>query len=130
MQTRVDRKYIVEAETAAKVLFTLDAGASVMEIDDQRDFAYESVYFDLRRCRATIRQRTAARTPSGFVPVVPGLGTDLPEVKTDGEQDMTVKKRIPYTFENRDTLTAEGHVTSPQRSAISLRAPCTSWRRF
>ena len=46
MQTRVDRKYIVDAETAAKVLSTLDADASVMEIKGQRDFAYDSVYFD------------------------------------------------------------------------------------
>ena len=46
MQTRVDRKYIVDAETAAKVLSTLDADASVMDIKGQRDFAYDSVYFD------------------------------------------------------------------------------------
>ena len=49
MQTRVDRKYIVDAETAAKVLSTLDADASVMEIKGQRDFAYDSVYFDTPR---------------------------------------------------------------------------------
>ena len=69
MQTRVDRKYIVDAETAAKVLSTLDADASVMEIKGQRDFAYDSVYFTPRRCRATTRQPTAAMIPSRSVPV-------------------------------------------------------------
>ena len=89
MQTRVDRKYIVDAETAAKVLSTLDADASVMEIKGQRDFAYDTF---------KIRTRSYLDSKLTFL-----------EVKTDGEQDMTVKKRIPYTFENRDTLTAEGH---------------------
>ena len=45
MQTRVDRKYIVDAETAAKVLATLDADASVMEIKGQRDSSCASAYF-------------------------------------------------------------------------------------
>ena len=70
MQTRVDRKYIVDAETAAKVLSTLDADASVMEIDGQRDFAYDSVYFDTPAdAELPTRQPTAATTPSRSVPV-------------------------------------------------------------
>ena len=110
MQTRVDRKYIVDAETAAKVLSTLDADASVMEIKGQRDFAYDSVYFDTPQmqsyhsaaysCDDTFKIRTRSYLDSELT---------FLEVKTDGEQDMTVKKRIPYTFEMRDTLTVEGH---------------------
>ena len=47
MQTRVDRKYIVDADYAASILAELPADeAAVLEIDGQREFAYDSVYFD------------------------------------------------------------------------------------
>ena len=110
MQTRVDRKYIVDAETAAKVLSTLDADASVMEIDGQRDFAYDSVYFDTPQMQS-YHSAAYSRDDTFKIRTRSYLDSELTflEVKTDGEQDMTVKKRIPYTFENRDTLTAEGH---------------------
>lgn len=110
MQTRVDRKYIVDAETAAKVLSTLDADASVMEIKGQRDFAYDSVYFDTPQMQS-YHSAAYSRDDTFKIRTRSYLDSELTflEVKTDGEQDMTVKKRIPYTFENRDTLTAEGH---------------------
>ena len=110
MLTRVDRKYIVDAETAAKVLSTLDADASVMEIDGQRDFAYDSVYFDTPQMQS-YHSAAYSRDDTFKIRTRSYLDSELTflEVKTDGEQDMTVKKRIPYTFENRDTLTAEGH---------------------
>ena len=110
MQTRVDRKYIVDAETAAKVLSTLDADASVMEIDGQRDFAYDSVYFDTPQMQS-YHSAAYSRDDTFKIRTRSYLDSELTflEVKTDGEQDMTVKKRIPYTFENRDTLTAEGY---------------------
>ena len=110
MQTRVDRKYIVDAETAAKVLSTLDADASVMEIKGQRDFAYDSVYFDTPQMQS-YHSAAYSRDDTFKIRTRSYLDSELTflEVKTDGEQDMTVKKRIPYTFENRDQLTAEGH---------------------
>ena len=62
MQTRMDRKYIVDADYAASVLAELPAEASVLEIEGQREFAYDSVYFDtpqpgqlLRSCHRTPR---------------------------------------------------------------------------
>ena len=110
MQTRVDRKYIVDAETAAKVLSTLDADASVMDIKGRRDFAYDSVYFDTPQMQS-YHSAAYSRDDTFKIRTRSYLDSELTflEVKTDGEQDMTVKKRIPYTFENRDTLTAEGH---------------------
>ncbi len=110
MQTRVDRKYIVDAETAAKVLATLDADASVMEIKGQRDFAYDSVYFDTPQMQS-YHSAAYSRDDTFKIRTRSYLDSELTflEVKTDGEQDMTVKKRIPYTFEMRDTLTAEGY---------------------
>ena len=110
MLTRVDRKYIVDAETAAKVLSTLDADASVMDINGQRDFAYDSVYFDTPQMQS-YHSAAYSRDDTFKIRTRSYLDSKLTflEVKTDGEQDMTVKKRIPYTFENRDRLTAEGH---------------------
>ena len=46
LQTRVDRKYILRADDAEKVLENLDATTRVLEIDGQRASTYESVYFD------------------------------------------------------------------------------------
>jgi len=110
MQTRVDRKYIVDADYAASILAELPADeAAVLEIDGQREFAYDSVYFDtpdLVSYKASAigsRNRVKGRTRSY-------LDSDLSflEVKTEGAREFTVKERIPYSIENRDMLTAEG----------------------
>lgn len=130
MQTRVDRKYIVDAETAAKVLSTLDADASVMDIKGQRDFAYDSVYFDTPQMQS-YHSAAYSRDDTFKIRTRSYLDSKLTflEVKTDGEQDMTVKKRIPYTFEKRDTLTAEGREYITAALGDILAGPCTSWRR-
>ena len=110
MQTRVDRKYIVDADYAASILAELPADeAAVLEIDGQREFAYDSVYSDtpdLVSYKASAigsRNRVKVRTRSY-------LDSDLSflEVKTEGAREFTVKERIPYSIENRDMLTAEG----------------------
>ena len=110
MQTRVDRKYIVDADYAASILAELPADeAAVLEIDGQREFAYDSVYFDTpdlvsyKASSIGSRNRFKVRTRSY-------LDSDLSflEVKTEGAREFTVKERIPYSIENRDMLTAEG----------------------
>ena len=109
MQTRMDRKYIVDADYAASVLAELPAEASVLEIEGQREFAYDSVYFDTpnlvsyyaaatdRPDRFKVRTRSYLDTNTCFL-----------EVKTEGERAMTVKERIPYSINDRDKLTEEG----------------------
>lgn len=109
MQTRIDRKYIVDAEYAAKVLATLPADAAVLEINGEREFAYDSVYFDTpdlesyrlgatgRRNRYKVRTRSYVDTGDTFL-----------EVKTEGARSVTVKERIPYAPADRDRLNAEG----------------------
>ena len=110
MQTRVDRKYIVDADYAASILAELPADeAAVLEIDGQREFAYDSVYFDtpdlvsykasaIGSCnRFKVRTRSYLDSDLSFL-----------EVKTEGAREFTVKERIPYSIENRDMLTAEG----------------------
>ena len=109
MQTRVDRKYIVDGLYAAAVLSNLPAEASVLEIEGERDFAYDSVYFDTenldsyrlaatgRRNRYKIRTRSYLDTGDTFL-----------EVKTEGARALTVKERIPYPSADRAYLNAAG----------------------
>ena len=44
--TRVDRKYVLDAECAAQFVGRLPAGTRVLEISGRRSFGYRSVYFD------------------------------------------------------------------------------------
>ncbi|WP_210235346.1 VTC domain-containing protein, partial [Mesorhizobium sp. M00.F.Ca.ET.217.01.1.1] len=46
LQTRVDRKYVLDRERAEGVLAWLAPETRVLEIDGTRALAYESVYFD------------------------------------------------------------------------------------
>ena len=45
LQTRVDRKYVVDPRTWGEVLATLDR-PGVLEIDGRRSFGYSSTYYD------------------------------------------------------------------------------------
>jgi len=107
--TRVDRKYLVPTATARQILSTFTTEAKVLEMDGNRRFAYDSVYFDTpdldsymlaahgRRRRFKIRTRTYLDTALSFL-----------EVKTEGAREATVKERIPYELCDRDRLTEEG----------------------
>ncbi|WP_315095413.1 polyphosphate polymerase domain-containing protein [uncultured Cellulomonas sp.] len=109
LQTRMDRKYVVPADALPVLLRGVEPGARVLEIGGQRDFAYESVYFDTpdlvsylgaahrRRRRFKIRTRTYVDSALCWV-----------EVKTRGPRGSTVKTRLPYDPDDRDTLTDEG----------------------
>ncbi|WP_345801367.1 polyphosphate polymerase domain-containing protein [Microbacterium sp. AZCO] len=104
--TRVDRKYVVPRQTAARLLETLDSGTRVLEIDGARDFAYESVYFDTpdllsfrmaaqpRRRRFKLRTRTYLDVGSAYL-----------EIKTRGARGTTVKERSEYDLRLRRVLT-------------------------
>jgi hypothetical protein len=46
LQTRVDRKYIVQPHIWADVLGTLESAPGVLEIDGRRRFGYASTYYD------------------------------------------------------------------------------------
>ena len=109
LQTRVDRKYVIPSDELTALLAEVEPGARVLEIGDQRDFAYESVYFDTpeltsylgaarrRRRRFKVRTRTYLDSHLCWV-----------EVKTRGPRGSTVKTRMPYDPDARDTLTDEG----------------------
>ncbi|ANP72376.1 VTC domain-containing protein [Cryobacterium arcticum] len=107
--TRVDRKYVLPRSELGEVLADLDPGVRVLDIDGVRSSAYESVYFDTpeltsflmaahpRRRRFKIRTRTYVDSAQSYL-----------EVKTRGGRGVTVKDRLPYGIDDRDTLTSEG----------------------
>lgn len=123
MQTRIDRKYLLTSRQAKQVLATLPAQPAVLEIQNQRDFSYDSVYFDTPNLESYLlaatgrRNRYKVRTRSYL-----DTGTTYLEVKTEGARAATVKERIPYTLADRDRLNAEGR----SYLAESL-AHLTSW---
>ena len=109
LQTRFDRKYVIPEYAIDVLLRGLEPGSRVLQIGDERDFAYESVYFDTddltsylgaarrRRRRFKVRTRTYVDSDLCWV-----------EVKTRGPRGSTVKTRLPYDPSDRSTLTDEG----------------------
>ena len=106
LQTRVDRKYLVEAEVAVALIDAMPASAMVLEIDGAREFQYETIYFDTadyalylatahrRRKRFKVRTRTYADTAQTML-----------EVKLRDARGRTVKERLDYAHADRHTLT-------------------------
>ncbi len=107
--TRVDRKYFVPARTFRLLIAELGS-LRVLEIDGQRTFDYESVYFDtpdlltyrahLQRRRRRFKARTRTYIDSGLC---------MFEVKTVGFRGATVKDRIRHPIQDRAVLTDEAH---------------------
>jgi hypothetical protein len=103
--TRVDRKYFVPAKTFRALIAELGS-CRVLEIDGQRTFDYESVYFDtpglltyrahLQRRRRRFKARTRTYLDSGLC---------MFEVKTVGARGATVKDRIKHSLTDRAVLT-------------------------
>jgi len=106
LQTRVDRKYMVPAKTFRLLIAELGSSFRVLEIDGQRTFDYESVYFDtpdlltyrahLQRRRRRFKARTRTYLDSGLC---------MFEVKTVGARGATVKDRIKHSVTDRAVLT-------------------------
>ena len=95
--TRVDRKYLVDAQVVTALLDRHGHDLAVLEIDDRRSFCYHSRYFDtvdfaLHRAAATKRRRrfkVRTRTyESGLV---------MLEVKAKDGRGYTVKHRTEHT---------------------------------
>ncbi|MGW1346889.1 polyphosphate polymerase domain-containing protein [Kribbella sp. NPDC002412] len=107
LQTRVDRKYLVPIATFVELVTRLRQRFAVLEIDGQRTFRYESVYFDtpshglyrqhVQRRRYRYKVRTRSYLDSGECSF---------EVKLKGNRSETVKSRMPYPLEDRARLTA------------------------
>lgn len=106
---RVDRKYVLNSEELTELLQNLLGTVAVLEIDGNRSFGYESVYFDTpdfasyngaargRPNRFKVRTRTYLEA-----------GTSMLEVKTKGRRGATVKQRCSHVSGNPSVLGAEG----------------------
>ncbi|WP_010205756.1 VTC domain-containing protein [Salinibacterium sp. PAMC 21357] len=81
----------------------------MLEIDAEQHFDYESVYFDTPDSASYFlaahprRRRFKARTRSYL-----NSGDCYLEVKTKGSRGTTAKQRLPYSFDERNQLTAAG----------------------
>ncbi|MDN5900309.1 MAG: VTC domain-containing protein, partial [Brachybacterium sp.] len=94
LMTRTDRKYLVPAEVAARVLQELADDLHVLDIDRQRTFAYRSLYYDTPdllsyRAAATRRRRRFKVRRREYV----DAGTSFLEVKTRTGRGDTEKVR-------------------------------------
>lgn len=108
LQTRIDRKYVLDASLLAPVLAKVD-DLRVLDIDQRRTFGYLSVYFDTpqleafygggqgRRRRFKVRTRVYLESDDAML-----------EVKTRGPRGTTVKTRLPYDLADADRLTPAG----------------------
>ena len=105
LQTRVDRKYILDRPQLSLLLSNLEDRLAALEVDGQRSFGYESVYFDtpdlecFRSAAHKRRKRFKVRTRS-YV----DSRTTMLEVKTKGQRSATVKTRQPHPFGSRAEL--------------------------
>lgn len=107
--TRVDRKYLLTAADAVRILDRVDPRTRVLEIDDDRASQYGTMYFDTpdllsyrlaalgRRRRFKLRARHYVDTGAAFL-----------EMKTRGSRGTTVKERIAHPADAVDRLTDEG----------------------
>lgn len=100
LQTRIDRKYVANADVAGRLLSDLAKHAHVLDIDGETQHAYSSTYWDTpertsyllaahgRRRRFKVRVRRYEDSQRAFL-----------EVKTRGTRGITVKDRCEIPFD-------------------------------
>jgi len=136
LQTRVDRKYLVPPEVLAKVVGELAGDLKVLEIEGNRLFRYQSVYFDTPdyRCfrshlqgrRRRFKIRTRCYLDSGECQL---------EVKMKGSRSQTVKTRLAYDPDDALALTPEGRsfivdlIEEPETGELLLPVLMSKYKR-
>jgi hypothetical protein len=126
LQARIDHKYLVPLERFAELAARLPDTYAVLEIDQLRGFAYESVYFDtpdlltyrqhLQGRRRRYKVRTRAYLDSGDCTF---------EVKLKGRREQTIKARLPYPVADRAHINPQAHafLADQLREAYGQPAP-------
>jgi hypothetical protein len=112
--SRRERKYLVPVSVAASLVAAISGDARALQINDERSFRYESVYFDTpagqsylasaRRRRPAFKVRTRTYVNSGDC---------MLEVKLRGSRGRTTKSRLDYP------ANASGQLNGPAREFIA-----------
>jgi hypothetical protein len=136
LQTRLDRKYVVEPSVWQTVLDELRGSLRALDIDGRRSFRYESVYFDTGDLASY--HRTARGRPDRFkvrTRTYHDTGTCVLEVKRTNGRDETVKVRVDHPSGDRDRLGPHGtafvaSLLAPGHDVADLRPVLvTTYRR-
>jgi hypothetical protein len=104
---RKDRKYLIPGGVFEELIQEIDAETKVLEINGERAFRYETIYFDTPGLDAYLMaarsrpQRVKVRTRSYLDSGVCHL-----EVKAKNREGATIKYRTPHRFESRDRFTS------------------------
>ena len=126
LQARIEHKYLVPLERFAELAARLPDTYAVLEIDQLRGLAYESVYFDtpdlltyrqhLQGRRHRYKVRTRAYLDSGDCTF---------EVKLRGRREQTIKARLPYPVADRTHINplAQAFLADQLREAYGQPAP-------
>jgi len=106
LQTRVDRKYLLDPIEFARLVADFETDLQVLEIDRLRVFRYESVYFDTAAMTAYHRSASSRSRTSFKVRTRTYLdsGECVLEVKSKGQRGQTIKQRLPYRLDQRASL--------------------------
>ncbi len=132
LQTRTDRKYLVDESTLGELLAGLAPTVRVLEIDGRLGCDYSSTYFDTddlalyraavqgRRRRFKVRSRAYGDAGPCFL-----------EVKAKGGRGANVKSRVRCERDERDEITDQGldfvtGLLGDPRLAASLRPVLTT----
>ena len=136
LQTRIDRKYIVTSERLESIISGLGHRLAVLDIDGQRDFGYESSYFDTESLGSfwdaalSRPDRVKVRTRSYLDSMMTML-----EVKLHDPEGTTTKLRQRHDFEARQLLDASARTfvdsesERPGFAAQLVPVLTTSYRR-
>jgi len=111
LQTRRDRKYVVAPALVDRLVSELWPGVLALEIDGQRDFGYESLYFDTPdlvsyRAAAHRRRRRFKVRHRHYV----DAGSAMLEVKVRTGRGRNAKLRLPVDSAEANLFSAAGRV--------------------
>jgi hypothetical protein len=110
LQRRVDHKYLISYEQFAQLAAGMRRDHRVLEIESERVFAYESVYFDTESLRcyedhiASRRPRFKARSR-----LYQATGSCVFEVKLKSGDGETDKRHLDQPVEAHGSITSEAY---------------------
>lgn len=108
MMSRIDNKYVVQADQLLGLVPDLCDAFDILDIKTQRAFEYDTRYFDDADRSAYFEHHQGKRR--GFKVRVRNYvdaGLCFLEVKVTGQRGMTEKYRMPYDLDQRAALTTD-----------------------